>query len=387
MSFNPTASFTDFTNYQNGRTLPCDNNVLGQTGSFSGSFAGDGSRLTDVPWENIIFSSSVISGSQFTGSFTGSFYGDGSNVRDIQWEYINFSSSVISSSQMTASFSGSFEGDGSGITDIQWEYIDNIPSGIVSSSTQIEDLGFITSSVFDGTGTNIISSSTQITSFGFISESFDVSGTNIISSSTQITSFGFISESFDVSGTNIVSSSTQIEDLGFTTNSGSFSGSFEGDGSGLTGIVAGVWTDSAIQSNTQGLTNSLTPIDSTDLHIDLNANTTYLIVYYLALDDDENSGGSFAGAQHILKYTGTNNVFQRTSFTLSSNKYQYGLAGGEATNQDYVLDVPNGTVWQGTGYIETISTGSLKVQFAQISPNASDTAYLRSGSLMLIKEV
>ena len=363
MSFNPTASFTDFTNYQNGRTLPCDNNVLGQTGSFSGSFAGDGSRLTDVPWENIIFSSSVISGSQFTGSFTGSFYGDGSNVRDIQWEYINFSSSVISSSQMTASFSGSFEGDGSGITDIQWEYIDNIPSGIVSSSTQIEDLGFITSSVFDGTGTNIISSS------------------------TQITSFGFISESFDVSGTNIVSSSTQIEDLGFTTNSGSFSGSFEGDGSGLTGIVAGVWTDSAIQSNTQGLTNSLTPIDSTDLHIDLNANTTYLIVYYLALDDDENSGGSFAGAQHILKYTGTNNVFQRTSFTLSSNKYQYGLAGGEATNQDYVLDVPNGTVWQGTGYIETISTGSLKVQFAQISPNASDTAYLRSGSLMLIKEV
>lgn len=172
--------------------------------------------------------------------------------------------------------------------------------------------------------------------------------------------------------------------LGFT---GSFSGSFQGDGSRLTGIVAGVWTDSVIQSSTQGLTNSATPIDSTDLQIDLASDKTYLIVYYIALDDDENAGGSFIGAQHILNYTGTNNTFIRSTFTVSSTKQQYGWTGGESTGQDYVLDVPEGTVWQGTGYIETTSTGSISVQFAQVTANASDTAYLRSGSLMLVKEV
>jgi len=108
--------------------------------------------------------------------------------------------------------------------------VSSIPDGTVSSSQQIEDLGYLTSesaaSAGFGSGaasipSGTISSSAQITDLGFITGSPE--GT--ISSSAQITDLGFITSSASASipdGT--ISSSQQIEDLGFDTGSSAFDG-------------------------------------------------------------------------------------------------------------------------------------------------------------------
>ena len=138
---------------------------------------------------------------------------------------------------------------------------DSIPSGTVSGSQQIEDLGFISGSLVAGTNITInqvggdfeisssaagdsipsgtISGSQQIENLGFITSSDE--GT--ISGSQQIEDLGFLSGSQLVAGTNItinqvgnnfefsssaagdsipsgtISGSQQIEDLGFITSS------------------------------------------------------------------------------------------------------------------------------------------------------------------------
>lgn len=70
------------------------------------------------------FNANNITATSFTGSFSGSFYGDGSNLSGVTsytdvdtLEYINSIGVVSSSAQInTGSFSGSFFGDGTGLT-------------------------------------------------------------------------------------------------------------------------------------------------------------------------------------------------------------------------------------------------------------------------------
>ena len=71
------------------------NNVPFNSGSFSGSFQGDGSQLTGIATDPFPYTgSAIISGSLevtgsinvsggVTGSFTGSFFGDGSNLSGV----------------------------------------------------------------------------------------------------------------------------------------------------------------------------------------------------------------------------------------------------------------------------------------------------------------
>ena len=142
----------------------------------------------------------------FTGSFTGSFIGD---------------------------FYGRFSGS------IGTESIDNFFSHVSGVFSEIFDCD----ECLDGTG--IISSSQQITDYGFISSSEQVDYefiTNvpigIISDSAQITALGFTSLSCEdcLSGSGIISSSDQLTDVvkldsetGYTTTLPySFSGSFTG---------------------------------------------------------------------------------------------------------------------------------------------------------------
>lgn len=99
----------------------------------------------------------------------------------------------------SGSFSGSFEGNGSQLTNILTSSITNFDSEV---SRSIAESGF-------GNG---------------------------VSDYTNLT---------NVPG-GIVSSSTQITNLGFTTNSGSFSGSFQGDGSQLTNILTSSITNFAL---------------------------------------------------------------------------------------------------------------------------------------------
>ena len=109
-------------------------------------------------------------------------------------------------------------------------YLTSVPTGTVSGSQQIDDLGFLK---VDGDGvvsgsvlrtldsTDVISGSEQITDFGFISESFSTDGTGILSGSSQVGALGFISasevtESIQYNGNRIIS---QAHLQGFYTSS------------------------------------------------------------------------------------------------------------------------------------------------------------------------
>ena len=87
----------------------------------------------------------------------------------------------------------------------------NLPDGIVSSSTQIEDLGF------SGGGENIIVSGLQ-------AYTQSLKSVAIISGSQQITDFGFVSESSTTIPQGTISGSQQITDLGFLSSSSDLTG-------------------------------------------------------------------------------------------------------------------------------------------------------------------
>jgi len=262
------------------------------SGSFSGSFVGNGSGLTGITAvipPNIVSSSLQFSNitSPFTGSFTGSFKGDGSGLTGItttlppnivsssaQISYsgiTNVPSNIVSSSSQitysgissipsgivssslqfktitdafTGSFTGSFKGDGSGLLNI-------IPPNVVSSSAQISYTGIT------NVPSNIISSSLQFFTItapftGSFTGSFRGDGSgltgitttlppNILSSSFQIASD--ISGSFNNASSSFSNRVTTLETK--TVYSGSFSGSFVGNGSGLTNIVSASYALSA----------------------------------------------------------------------------------------------------------------------------------------------
>ena len=112
------------------------NNNLIISGSVTSSvgFAGDGSGLTNITstseWDgsrngdSSITGSLVISGSSasvnllnagkgVSGSFSGSFEGDGSKLSGLNINGLQASGSILS-----GSFSGSYQGDGSGLTNV-----------------------------------------------------------------------------------------------------------------------------------------------------------------------------------------------------------------------------------------------------------------------------
>ena len=110
-------------------------NTVGVSGSFSGSYVGNGFGLT-----NLNINGYQASGSILSGSFSGSFEGDGSNLTGLNiFPYngdavITGSLTVSGSSEnvdflgaeggVSGSFSGSFAGDGSGLTNIpasEWD--------------------------------------------------------------------------------------------------------------------------------------------------------------------------------------------------------------------------------------------------------------------------
>ena len=120
-------------------------------------------------------------------------------------------------------------------------------SNLISSSTQIADLGYVTSSVAEiPAGT--LSSSAQVLELGFLTGSPE--GT--ISSSGQLDTLGYLtSESAAAAGfgsgggsipAGTVSSSQQIEDLGYLTSASAASAGF---GSGGASIPAGTISSSA----------------------------------------------------------------------------------------------------------------------------------------------
>jgi len=116
-------------------------NTTGVSGSFSGSFSGDGSELTNLSFSlppNIVSGSGQI-------SYTG--------ITDIPANIVSSSAQFITlTNPFTGSFTGSFVGDGSGLTSL------TLPSNLVSGSGQISYTGIT------DIPANIISSSAQFIS-------------------------------------------------------------------------------------------------------------------------------------------------------------------------------------------------------------------------------
>ena len=161
-------------------------------------------------------------------------------------------SDIISgSSQLTSSYDNRYVISGS-ITQTTWNNIASKPDGIVSGSSQLTasyDTRYTISGSVQPLPSNLISSSAQITAFGFVSSSATIP-TGTISGSSQLTSSydtryvlsGSITQTTWDNIANkpagIISSSTQLEGTTIQNLSGSFTGSFKGDGSNLTGVIA-----------------------------------------------------------------------------------------------------------------------------------------------------
>jgi hypothetical protein len=159
------------------------------TGSFTGSFSG-----------------------QHTGSYTGSFKGDGTNVIGV----------VSASYAQTASFALFSIASGSGITQgaADARYVIRAGDSLTGS---FDISGSVTGSRFKGDGSNIT---------GVISASY---ATNAASSNTATSASYATNAGSSNSATNATSAS--VAQLAYA-GTGSFTGSFKGDGAGVTGVVS-----------------------------------------------------------------------------------------------------------------------------------------------------
>ena len=156
---------------------------------------------------------SNFSGS-FTGSFTGSYIGDGSQLSGVTsytdsdtLTYINSLQVVSGSSQIDVeqttnfnTFSSSIASTFAGLSSNYADLI-GIPAGIVSSSAQIDSLGFL-----QVNGDSVVSSSAQIDALGFL----QVNGDGVISGSSQVSLSGF--STTDLSeGTNLYYTDARVK--------------------------------------------------------------------------------------------------------------------------------------------------------------------------------
>jgi hypothetical protein len=162
---------------------------------------------------------STSSFNQYTASFTASVA----------------SGTISGSSQLTSSFDQRYVVSGS-ITQTTWDNIANKPNDIVSSSTQISDLGFVTGSY------------TTINSFNSLTQSFN-------SISQSFTTISGSVGSIDFSGINAVTASYLAFTQSFNTYTASISTA------SLVTSISNLNTFTASQS-TSSLVNRLTAIES-----------------------------------------------------------------------------------------------------------------------------
>ena len=255
------------------------------TGSFSGSFEGNGNGLTNIDYYNLSNLPTTITPFQRNSISANNTFRDNfaSNLKD----RLNTENVISSSAQLTTEFDlryGNEEGDNliSGSSQIEFDGISNVPSGLVSSSaqititeSQISDLVHYTNSdvrsvmrddsvvsssaqVIQHLPSGTISSSAQIT----ITESqisdlthTDVSSLNVFSGSiqSQVDSLTSATSSYltELPDVGIVSSSNQIEsviDDTYISASAAASGFGQGGASDydeLTNIPSGIISSSA----------------------------------------------------------------------------------------------------------------------------------------------
>ena len=290
------------------------NNNLEVTGSIKSTvgFYGDGSNLTGIT------SVAEWDGSRNgNASITGSLVVSGSNV------VVNLRNTLeVIASRVSGSFSGSFQGNGSGLTDLNL-------NGYQASGSEFS--GSFSGS-FEGDGSGLTGLAT-----------FPHNGNAIITGSLTVTGSSVI-----VDFTNTIAISGSI-----------FSGSFVGDGSGLTNIPASEWDGS--RNGDAEITGSFIVSGSTptiqllgDTTIDQNIEISNrnqekdLAIGYQALPDSSVSRNNIAiglkagfsqvsGSNSILigQCAGYFGVKVRSNIAIGNNalKSNTGIDTGGTTNQ------------------------------------------------------
>ena len=282
----------------------------------------------------------------FSGSFSGSFEGDGSGLTGlVSSSYANTASFAQSGDGIfSGSFSGSYVGDGSGLTGIT---IDT-GSFLTTASFSDPNLTFTKgdSSTFD---VDLTSLTVATASYALNSELLDGRDSTTFTSTASFNSFTSSyytdSASFDTRITNNSASISSLSSsfLAFSSsyNTGSFSGSFQGDGSDLTNVTA-----SFIPVGLGGIYggNGTVPLNTT---ASINGDFTFQ-----GLDEDTRlivKDGNNGSAIHLFSDgpSGQAGVEFRTQ-TTDSLLHRIQIAGGDTRYQSNQRDL-----------VFSTSTGSL----------------------------
>ena len=207
----------------------------------SGVVTGSGSTLGTqaINGTGNILATTGATGISASGSFSGSFHGDGTNL-----------TGVVASAPNSLHFEGGLLGlDYNGSTAVTAS-ISGAASLSTNAVTKWTGTGFANSSLTDN-GTNITgTTSLQLTGAssilsGSFSGSFAGLADRAVSASYALNATTATTASY-VAGGNVVGTVTSATSASYASNagagngafSGSFSGSFQGDGSNLTGIAA-----------------------------------------------------------------------------------------------------------------------------------------------------
>ena len=193
-------------------------------------------------------------------------------------------------------------------------------SGIISSSTQID------SNFFDIDG--LVSSSAQISNYNTFLE---ITGDNVVTSSAQISDYNTFLE---INGDNVISSSAQLlnvatdfgsgrvsgENIGDVAGTTTFTGSFVGDGTQLTGVTSYTNTDTLAYINSLEVVSGSSQItDGSGLisqSAQVNANT--ITNFDSNVKSKLNTEGVISGSSQITDGSGL--ISQSSQITITQSQ-------------------------------------------------------------------
>ena len=204
-----------------------ENNVISSveaSGSFSGSFSGDGSNLTNVPAAGLVLTGTglVSSSAQIDHDQTTNF----NSAEHFLQSQITTVGTVTSGDVSAILPSGTV----SSSAQLSEAFLDTLGDGVISSSAQV-NADSITN--FDTNVKDKMNADGVVSSSAQLSNTFlEITGDSVLSSSAQVVS-SLLNQATDF-GTGRVSG----DDFGDIDGTSTFTGSFEGSGAGLTGIVA-----------------------------------------------------------------------------------------------------------------------------------------------------
>jgi hypothetical protein len=270
--------------------------------------SGSAAHLLNVTASNLTENDLVIAGQGGALESSGLTY-DGS--------VLNLGSATVEAAQFSGSFSGSFEGDGSGLT------------GIVATAESLQN------ALESGLGISTFSYNAEVPLEVAVSGAVDLNNNAI--TKWDDTDGKFANSSLTDNGTAITGT-TSIQLSGANSSlTGSFSGSFYGDGSNLTGLVNTLDIDadtggpSSVDLQTQTLT-----ITGTTNEVETSVSGQTITV---GLPDDVVIGRDLTVTRNLTVF-GTAS-FQNTENLLVADRFVL-LASGSTT------DGPGGIVVQQT---------------------------------------